>query len=90
MKLAVRLSIHLSLRGTLGQRGVLTTLVTLVCAETPEKILEKKARLEHKAEAAATSAVEHPGTLSTNDLVCNSENLKYFLNYNSGRGWEVR
>ena len=33
--------------------------------------VETKAWLEHKAEAAGTSAVEHPGTLSTDDLVFN-------------------
>lgn len=38
-------------------------MVTLACTETSEKIMEMKARLEHKAEAAATSAVEHPGSL---------------------------
>ena len=38
-------------------------MVTLVCMETSKKIMETKARLEHKAETAATSAVEHPGIL---------------------------
>lgn len=71
MKLAIMLSTHLSVRGTLGQRGVLIALVSPVYMETSEKIMETKARLEHKAEAAATSAVEHPGTLSTDDLVYN-------------------